>query len=334
MNQLAPKVMFVFPGQGSQYRGMGSDIHQEFAAARRVYDEAGEALGYDIAELSFRDPDGRLDKTEFTQPAVLTHSLACLAALRELCDGELQPDVAGGHSLGEYSALAAAGSLSVREAVALVQRRGRLLGEYGRGLMAALPLDAAAVREIAPRFYCGIGGCNVPDQTVVGGAREDLDALIAYVKEHHNVRATLLNVEGAFHTYLMVAAAERFRPYLDAAHFAVPAFKVLSNYTGKYHPGDAAAVKANLFFQIFYPVRWIWGMHEALNDGVNTIVELGGGIGKGDTPADKRPNLAGITKKAVAAAERHAVHVPAINSDTLKSAARLIKSPGLLTAGA
>ena len=207
MNQSVSKLMFIFPGQGSQYRGMGSDLHHEFASARKVYEEAGEALGYDIAELSFRDPEGVLDKTEFTQPAVLTHSLACLAAFRELCGGRVEPAIAGGHSLGEYSALAAAGALSLRDAVSLVQHRGRILGEYGRGLMAALPLDAATVRGIAPRFYCGIGGCNVPDQTVVGGAAEDLEALVAYVKDQYQTRATVLNVEGAFHTHLMVTAA-------------------------------------------------------------------------------------------------------------------------------
>lgn len=326
MSRFEPKVMFIFPGQGSQYQGMGSDLHAEFAAARKVYDQAGDVLGYDIAELSFRDSGGRLNTTVHTQPAILTHSLACLEVFRELTEGRIEATVAGGHSLGEYAALVAAGALSLPDALALVKHRGELLSEYGRGLMAALPLDAETVRSVAPRFYCEIGGCNVPDQTVVGGSEADLKALAEFVKEQFNARATLLNVEGAFHTYLMVTAAEQFRPYLDAAEFAPPAFNVLSNYTGIYHPTDGYAIKANLFFQIFNPVRWIWGMQHALRDGVNLVFEFGGGIGKGGGPEAKRPNLAGITKKALRSVGRHAVYVPAINCDTLKRAAAFSSS--------
>lgn len=331
MSAFKPKVMFIFPGQGSQYQGMGSDLYAEFVAARKVYQEAGDVLGYDIAELSFRDPEGKLDTTVHTQPAILTHALACMEVFRELTDGRVEAAVAGGHSLGEYAALVAAGVLSLPDALALVKHRGELLSEHGRGLMAALPLDAETVRAIAPRFYCEIGGCNVPDQTVVGGSEEDLKALVDYVKEQFNARATLLNVEGAFHTYLMVAAAEQFRPCLDAANFAPPRFDVLSNYSGAYHPADGYAIKANLFFQIFNPVRWIWGMQHALRDGANLIFEFGGGIGKGEGPAAKRPNLAGITKKALKSVERHAVYAPAINSDTIKKAAALAASLGGIT---
>jgi malonyl CoA-acyl carrier protein transacylase len=326
MNTLNPKIMYIFPGQGSQYKGMGSDLYDEFEAARKVYREAEEALGYDVAELSFRDPENKLNSTIYTQPAILTHSIACLEVFNELTDGNVQAKVGGGHSLGEYSALVAAGVIPLREALVLVHRRGELLSEYGRGLMAALPLDAVTLKAIVPKFYCEIGGCNVPDQTVVGGAKQDLDALTDYLKEHYNTRATLLNVEGAFHTYLMVTAAEKFRPDLDRARFAKPKFEVLSNYTGKYHPADTYGIKASLFFQIFNPVRWIWGMHHALNDGVNLIFEFGGGIGKGERPADKRPNLAGITKKALRSAGRHGLYVPAINCETLKKAASLIRS--------
>ena len=114
MSQFEPKAMFVFPGQGSQYRGMGSDLHAQFAVARRVYQQAGEVLGYDIAELSFRDPEDKLNATVHTQPAILTHSLACLEVFRELTDGRIDAAVAGGHSLGEYAALVAAGALRCR----------------------------------------------------------------------------------------------------------------------------------------------------------------------------------------------------------------------------
>ncbi len=324
MSEHKNKIMFIFPGQGSQYKGMGSDLCQEFAVARKVYDQAGDALGYDIAELSFHDSENKLDSTVYTQPAVLTHSIACLEVFKDLTQGTVTAAVGGGHSLGEYSALVAAGVLSLSDALKLVQKRGELLSQYGRGLMAAFSMDAETLKEIVPRFYCEIGGCNVPDQTVVGGARQDLEGLIAYVQEHHRARATLLNVEGAFHTYLMAAAAESFRPYLDAASFAAPQFDVLSNYTGKYHPADPDTIKANLFFQIFNPVRWIWGMQYALNDGVDGILEFGGGIGSGETPADKRPNLASITKKALKSVNSRAAYTPVINAVTLKEAKSLL----------
>ena len=313
MSEHSNKVMFIFPGQGSQYKGMGSDLCEEFPVARKVYDQAGAALGYDMAELSFHDSENKLDSTVYTQPAVLTHSIACLEVFKDVTDGAIAASVGGGHSLGEYSALVAAGVLSLTDALKLVQRRGELLSQYGRGLMAAFSMDAETLKDIVPGFYCEIGGCNVPDQTVVGGAKEDLERLITFVEEHHRARATLLNVEGAFHTYLMAAAAESFRPFLDAAKFSTPRFDVLSNYTGKYHPDDPGTIKANLFFQIFNPVRWIWGMQHALNDGVDRILEFGGGIGSGETPADKRPNLAGITKKALRSVNSSAVYTPVIN---------------------
>lgn len=326
MSEQNNKIMFIFPGQGSQYKGMGSDLCREYPVARKVYDQAGEALGYDIAELSFHDKDDKLDLTVHTQPAVLTHSIACLEVFKELTGGTVKAGVGGGHSLGEYSALVAAGVLSLGDAVRLVQKRGELLSHYGRGLMAAFSMDAETLKDIVPRFYCEIGGCNVPDQTVVGGAKPDLEALIAYAQEHHRARATLLNVEGAFHTYLMAAAAEAFRPHLDAAAFAAPQFDVLSNYTGKYHPADPDTIKANLFFQIFNPVRWIWGMQYALNDGVDRILEFGGGIGSGETPADKRPNLASITKKALKSVSSSAVYTPVINAVTLMEAKSLLNA--------
>ena len=122
-------VFYIFPGQGSQYAGMGSDLHEEFAVARDVYARAGEVLGYDIAELSFKDPEDKLNLTRFTQPALLTHSYACLQVFRELTDDRLEPAIAAGHSLGEYSALVAAKVLTFESALKLVQKRGELMGD-------------------------------------------------------------------------------------------------------------------------------------------------------------------------------------------------------------
>ena len=212
-----PHIMFTFPGQGSQYVGMGSDLFDRYEAARSIYRQANDVLGYNIMKLSFEGPDEELTRTRNTQPALLTHAIACMEVFREMTDGAFTPRVAAGHSLGEYSALVAAGALSFEEALKLVQRRGELMGEYGRGKMVAFKLELDIVRGFADRFYCGIGGCNLPEQTVVGGTEEDLEALQAYA-ESLGVKGIPLHTEGAFHTYLMITAAEAFRPTLNAAN--------------------------------------------------------------------------------------------------------------------
>jgi [acyl-carrier-protein] S-malonyltransferase len=176
-------VFYVFPGQGSQYAGMGSDLHEEFAVARDIYAKAGDVLGYDIAELSFADPEDKLNLTRYTQPALLTHSVACLEVFRELTDDRLRPAIAAGHSLGEYTALVAAGILSFEDALKLVQKRGELMGTHGEGEMSAFPLDLETIKPIAEKYRCAVAGCNLPEQTVIGGRSEDLEQVEQAVQE-------------------------------------------------------------------------------------------------------------------------------------------------------
>jgi len=195
-------VLFAFPGQGSQYPGMGSDLHKEYAVVRKIYEQAGNALGYDVAELSFKDPEDKLNLTQYTQPALLTHSIACLEVFRELTENRLKPVMAAGHSLGEYSALVAAKALSFQSALKLVQKRGELMGTHGEGEMTAFPLDIDTIRPIAERFHCAIAGCNLPQQTVIGGRSEDLALAEQAVQEQFpRKRPVRLKTEGAFHTY-------------------------------------------------------------------------------------------------------------------------------------
>jgi len=324
MDHFEAEIMIVFPGQGSQYVGMGSDIYKEFPIVQQIYQKANDVLGYDLTKLSFEGPEDKLNKTRYTQPALLTHSIACLEAFKELSENQVSPSIASGHSLGEYSALVAAGALTFEDALKLVSKRGELMSEYGRGKMIAFPLDLDAVKSFVNRYYCGIGGCNLPEQIVVGGREEDLASIADYAKEHFGKRGTFLNTEGAFHTYLMVKAAEEYRPYLDKTELVKPQIKVLSNYTGEYHPFDPQQIKAALFFQLFNPVRWIWGMQRALKDGVKTVIEFGGGIGSGEGPASKRPNLGSITRKAFRDFGTEGTHVPIINAVTLKEAAGLV----------
>lgn len=320
------QTMFIFPGQGSQYVGMGSDIYEAFAPVREIYQQANDVLGFDIQKLSFEGPAEQLDKTRFTQPALLTHSIACLEAFKSITGNQLTPTIAAGHSLGEYSALVAAGVLSFETALKLVQRRGELMGTFGRGKMMAFKTDLETVSPLADHFYCGIGGCNLPEQTVVGGTEEDLAALAEYASTQGH-RGIPLNTEGAFHTYLMVTAAEAFRPALDEASFNTPQCKVLSNYTGEYHNENAESIKAALFFQLFNPVKWIWSVERAIKDGIDLIIEFGGGIGKGEGPADKRPNLQSITKRAYKGLDKEGIYHPVINLGTLeKTTAAILES--------
>ena len=331
MNCVRPHVMHIFPGQGSQYVGMGSDIYREFETARRVYERAGDSVGFDIAKLSFHGPQEQLSRTEFTQLALLTHSMACLEVYKELSANRWPAAVVAGHSLGEYSALVAAGALTFEDALTLVQQRGRLMSKYGRGRMAAFALDLDSLKSIAESHYCGIGGCNLPEQTVVCGLEDDLDALIEEVVKSYGKAKTgrYLNTKGAFHTYLMINAAEHFREYLEPITVHEPKVKVLSNYTGDYHSTDPAKIKASLFFQIFHPVKWMWGLQRAIADGVNTILEFGGGIGKDKSgeaqlPSSRKPNLEGITRKSQRAAGRDGLYLPAINSGSLRQAAQAL----------
>jgi len=315
-------VMFVFPGQGSQYRGMGSDLYADFPVARQTYDEAGEVLGFDLRRLSFEDPDDEIGLTRNTQPALLVHGIACLRVFEELTGGRVRPMLAGGHSLGEYTALVAAGALDFADGLRLVRRRGELMGEHGEGGMLALTLDVAAARALADRHYCQVASRNLPEQTVVGGRDADLDALAAEVAERHpRKRAIRLATEGAFHTYFMVEAARLFRADLEQAKVQAPRLDVVSNYTGALHDAEPAAIRTRLFFQLFNPVDWVGCLETALALGVAGFVEFGGGLGSGEGPAEKRPNLEGIVRKTLKSAGAEAEYLGAINSQSVRDAA-------------
>jgi [acyl-carrier-protein] S-malonyltransferase len=317
---MTSQTLLIFPGQGSQYKGMGSDLCGAFDVADQTYQQASEVLGYDIKRLSFEDPDDKINLTRFTQPALLTHHIACLQVLQEVA-GDVAASASAGHSLGEYSALVAAGALTFEDALRLVQNRGELMGDFGEGEMSALPVGLEEARGWSDKFYCAIGGINLAQQTVVAGASADLDRLeTAFQEANPKRRPVRLRTEGAFHTYYMVDAARRFRAVLDDARIGEPAFKVLSNYTGTYHDPDPQQIKARLFFQLFHPVNWAGCLQTALDDGVEKIIELGGGIGSGEATAEKRPNLESIIKKAARGAGKEIEYVPAINLETITAA--------------
>ncbi len=323
----ANNIAFIFPGQGSQYVGMGSDLVAEFPVAAETFDEASDVLSMDLRSLCFEDSNEELGLTKFTQPALLTHEIACIRAFADLSGGAVTPQLVGGHSLGEYAALVASGAVSFPDALQLVAKRGELMSKYGTGGMVATTLDFRSARVLADRHFCGIGGCNLPDQTVIAGADADLEAMIKDLSENFpGKRAIRLQTEGAFHTYLMVEAARHFRSSLESVEFSEMSCPVLSNYTGAiYEPGNQS-VRSSLFFQLFFPVQWYACLETAIGRGADTFVEFGGGIGKTPGPESRRPNLEGIIKKTLKFTGHEAQYVPAINVATIRSAAELLHS--------
>lgn len=329
MRDYEQHILYVFPGQGSQYAGMGSDLHGEFEVARKIYAQSSDVLGYDIAELSFKDPEDKLNLTRYTQPALLTHSVACLEIFRELTDDRLKPAIAAGHSLGEYTALVAAKVLSFESALKLVQKRGELMGTHGEGEMSAFPLALDVIKPIAEKHRCAVAGCNLPEQTVVGGRAEDLEMVEQEVQEQFaRKRPVRLKTEGAFHTYYMDKAAELFRPVLEDASFGSAEARVLSNYTGGFHEADPETIRDGLYYQLFNPVMWHANLLTAFGEGVQMIFEFGGGIGSAETPDGKRPNLEGMIKRASKAAEYQAQYRSAINAPTVRETAGFVNNPG------
>jgi [acyl-carrier-protein] S-malonyltransferase len=313
-------ILYVFPGQGSQYAGMGKDICEAFGVAAKVYDTATEVLGYDIRDMSFNNPDDQLNLTRYTQPALLTHHIACLEVFREKTGGKVKPTMAAGHSLGEYSALVAANALTFETALKLVQKRGELMGEHGEGEMTAFMMTLDEIRPLAEQFHCAVSACNQPMQTVIGGSSRDLAALEAKVAEEFpRKKAIRLKTEGAFHTYYMDKAADLFQAALAEADMRSPEIRVLSNYTGGFHDEDVDGIKERLYLQLKAPVMWMDNLDTAFGEGIDRIYEFGGGIGPGG-PEEKRPNLESMIKKAARAAGSEAVYTPAINKATLEAA--------------
>ncbi|MGA1455430.1 MAG: ACP S-malonyltransferase [Arenicellales bacterium] len=314
--------LFVFPGQGSQYPGIGRDLYERFDVVKKLYAEASDIVGYDMAALSFEDPDNQIHLTRFTQPVLLTHEIACLSAFQQEIPTAAEPRAAAGHSLGEYSALVAAGALDFASALRLVSERGRLMSELGDGEMEALPLSLDEAKKLAEDHYCAVAACNLPDQTVVGGRAHDLDALIGTLETlHPGKRSARLKTEGAFHTFYMIAAAMEFRETLSGAPIQKPKMDVLSNASGVFHTPEPNAMRAALFSQLFNPVLWHNNLLYAVETGCDSIIEFGGGIGKGETPAEKKPNLAGIVKKSFRRHDNPPDYAAVINEQTLSETA-------------
>jgi [acyl-carrier-protein] S-malonyltransferase len=273
---------FLFPGQGSQYAGMGKDLAEKFRAAGQVFEEADAALGFALSEVCFNGPAEQLQLTENTQPAILTVSIAALRAMES--EGFAAPDFVAGHSLGEYSALVAAGSLSLTDAVRTVRARGRYMQEavpVSTGAMAAIlgadiNLVAAACAEASQGQVCSAANINSPNQVVIAGDSAAIDRAIVLVKERGARRAVKLNVSAPFHCSLMSPAQERLATDLQSIVFADLKVPLVTNVDAGVVRSGAQAREA-LIRQVTQPVRWLESVEFLAGHGVQSFVEIGPG---------------------------------------------------------
>ena len=274
----------LFPGQGSQAIGMGRDVFETSAAARKVFEAADRALGFSLSKLCFEGPEEELRRTELQQPAILTCSIALLRALE--ARGPLTPSYVAGHSLGEYSALVAVGALAFPDAVVLVNRRGRFMQEAapaGRGAMAALmglaPERVDAVcRAAAAETNAVVSSANYnsPQQTVIAGASAAVERAIALAKELGAKRAVLLAVSAPFHCALMRPAAEQLALELACVRFSDPRVPVITNVEAAPN-ASAARIPALLEQQVTAPVRFTESVQKLAALGVTRVIEIGPG---------------------------------------------------------
>ena len=279
------KVGLLFPGQGSQYVGMAKTLTERHAAARRTFEEAGDCLGWDVLRLCLEGDIAALTATANAQPAILTHSVAAYRAWTELY-GE-RPAVGGGHSLGEFSALACSGVLSFADAVRLVRHRGELMqaatGTADGGMAAISGIDDDRLERLLEEIRSEgavlvVAGVNSAHQRVVSGHRTALERLARRI-EGLPAKYTPLNVGAAFHSPFMADAAAQFRVRLEDCVYGVPSWPVLSNVTGTPHAseGGAASLIERLTLQMTRPVQWVACMETMRACGVKRTVELGPG---------------------------------------------------------
>lgn len=269
---------YLFPGQGSQQVGMGRDVAESSRAARAVFETADDVLGFGLSRLCFAGPDDELTLTSNAQPAIMTTSLAILAAALESGTLTNRPAFAAGHSLGQYTALVLAGALTFEDALRLVRERGRLMAEAGErqpGTMAAIVgLDEEAVSLICEESGAEPCNYNLESQVVVGGRPESVDRARELAKERGG-KGLPINVSGAFHTSLMQPAADKLADALRHVQVSEPAIQVISNVTAM--PLTKDEILSDLTVQVIQPVRWHQSISFMAASGARRFVEIGSG---------------------------------------------------------
>lgn len=276
------KIGLLFPGQGSQAVGMGRDLCERSPLARQAFEEANAALGYDIAGLCFNGPEEQLKLTANTQPAILTTSIAALRVMQS--QREIIPQVVAGHSLGEYSALVAAGGLRFADAVRLVHLRGKYMQEAvptGVGAMAAvMGMTAGEIealcREAAQGEVLAPANFNSPGQIVIAGHRTAVNRAVEMIAKQPGKKAIPLPVSAPFHCPLMKTAGERLGKELEKTEVGDLHIPVLSNALADFYPGKEK-IRELLIRQVDHPVRWEECLQKLLGSGVEVVLEVGPG---------------------------------------------------------
>jgi [acyl-carrier-protein] S-malonyltransferase len=280
-NPDSPKAAFIFPGQGSQSVGMGLELAEKYKIARQTFDEADEALGYRLSQICFEGPEEKLRLTEITQPAILTTSIAVLRVLEA---DIAKPSFVAGHSLGEYSAHVAAGTITFADAVRTVRNRGKYMQEavpVGVGAMAAivgLKLDQVEdiCKEAAQGEVCSPANINSPEQVVISGHTSAVERGAKLASERGAKIAKLLPVSAPFHCSLMKPAQDRLEKDLNALRMQKPVYPVVCNVTATTVTDELRALKT-LVAQVTGSVRWEQSMRLLIENGVQTFVEIGPG---------------------------------------------------------
>ena len=274
------KVAYVFPGQGSQFVGMGHDLYQNFASARAVFERADEVLGLPLSKLCFEGPEEELRLTINAQPSIMVVSLACLEAAREANPGLPLARFVAGHSLGEYTALATSGVIDFKTAVYLARERGRLMHEADKvrpGSMAAvIGFEESLLREICQQTGTCIANLNSPGQLVIGGDSDGVSRAMEMAKEKGAARVIPLAVSAAFHTPLMQPVVDSMSGIISGLAFAEPAIPIVGNITAQ-PLTTAEALKDELMQQLCNCVQWQRSVEYMIGEGIDTFIEIGPG---------------------------------------------------------
>jgi len=276
------KAAYIFPGQGAQWVGMGRDLYSSYDSAKVIFRQADDALGFSVSRLCFEGPDDELRQTINVQPAIVTVTLALLSAINDTKDDSNlpAPSFVAGHSLGEYTALAAAGVLDTATTIHLTRERGRLMHQAGQeepgGMVAVIGLDESLLAEVCAQTGTRIANVNCPSQLVISGARDSLAKATELADARGAYRTIPLQVSGAFHTPLMQPAVEGLAEIIANISFAEPLIPIIANTTAQ-PITSAELVKEELLRQLCHGVQWQRSIEYMINNGVSTFIEIGPG---------------------------------------------------------
>lgn len=267
---------YVFPGQGAQFVGMGKDMYDESAEAKALFEQANEILGFDIAKIMFEGTADELKQTSVTQPAVFLHSV-----IKAKISEDFNPDVVAGHSLGEFSALVAAGAMTFKDGLSLVQQRAMAMqdacNEAESTMAAILGLDNEVVEQACAQIDEMVipANYNCPGQLVISGSVKGVEEAVELLNDLGARRAIILPVNGAFHSPFMASAKSRLSEAIQAAEFQAPSCPIYQNVDA-YSYTNPEEIKTNLIEQLTSPVKWTQTMENMISDGVEAFVEVGG----------------------------------------------------------